>query len=538
MLLQQLELLAEQLPLLVQQLQRAVAQTAAGTQPLLASDGQGLTSGLTVPKPDAAISQRTLALVLALQQQQQQQQQQQEKQQQQAHRSYSSIASLSPSQLLNSYFNANAHGRSEAELQPQHFLNTNEIAAIELHKMKSAFSPCIHLVAPSKHPQHCDEQSLQLRSQEEQPAAKRRRVVDVTHVENRESNYKCIKQNPSGDADRQHGTARSKSKPLPCSGLQRAPARKAHYVTARLEGQLALDNLTISVKDVRLGLEGARLIAARLMHNIGNRSSGGSSTSGGGEDMSCETPCCDLARQDTNTSVTSTPRSENAIDAKVDATRTVCAEATDSIHEAKQSEAAATNKEAQPVQTLSLTACSIGDDGIAIIAEALAQGDCSSQLHSLNLAGNYISDKGAIALAAALSKCSSLSLLNLSNNQVHAEGAKAIARAICDGALGRSLRSLSLFGNHVGPEGAAALAVALTPLPANKSFGQALTTLDLYANNVKDGGAKALASMLETNTTLTSLNLRDNRLGPDGAYSLADALKVNATLRCLDIRGM
>jgi V8-like Glu-specific endopeptidase len=103
----------------------------------------------------------------------------------------------------------------------------------------------------------------------------------------------------------------------------------------------------------------------------------------------------------------------------------------------------------------------IGDDGIGILCE-----DYAHCLHSLDLSGNGITDKGACRLAAI-----------------------------------PALTMLDLSGNKIGDEGARALV-------ANKT----LTQLDLRANRIGDEGAKALAA----NTTLTLLDLRWNQVTAEG----------------------
>merc|ERR1719473_151463 len=141
--------------------------------------------------------------------------------------------------------------------------------------------------------------------------------------------------------------------------------------------------------------------------------------------------------------------------------------------------------------TLSVAYASIGDEGVAEVAKFVRD---NSFVKYLDLRGNNIQAKGAIALANGIK-------------------------------LNRSLRSLNLKWNAIGkdPTGVSALCDALK---SNLTIGH----VDLRNNRINNIGAKHIAEMLKANTTITHLDLSWNDLGVDGGIALLDGLKRNQTL--------
>ncbi|KAK3284652.1 hypothetical protein CYMTET_7715 [Cymbomonas tetramitiformis] len=195
------------------------------------------------------------------------------------------------------------------------------------------------------------------------------------------------------------------------------------------------------------------------------------------------------------------------------------------------------------------------DDDAKILAKALKMNDCKMKV--LRLEGNKIGDKGAKALAVALTPNEkgvfnvSLNTLDLTKNTIGDEGAKALAVALtpnAEGVFNTSLNTLNLQKNEIGPEGAKALAIALTP-NADGVFNTSLNTLDLCRNQIGPEGAKALAVALTPNaegvfnTSLNTLLLAVNNIGNEGASALAVALApneagvFNTSLNTLDVLG-
>lgn len=151
--------------------------------------------------------------------------------------------------------------------------------------------------------------------------------------------------------------------------------------------------------------------------------------------------------------------------------------------------------------TLDLSYNALGDEPIGMLAQAIANENCS--LHTLDLHGNDAADVGAGALA------------------------KGVASETC------SLNTLYLWNNHVGNDGARALAKAIEEPTCS------LHTLDLSYNEVGDEGARALVQALQSETcTLHTLDLRWNRAGDDCARDVSDALALSRARRRRRYHGM
>ncbi|MFN7663072.1 MAG: hypothetical protein ACK5PQ_05085 [Alphaproteobacteria bacterium] len=144
-------------------------------------------------------------------------------------------------------------------------------------------------------------------------------------------------------------------------------------------------------------------------------------------------------------------------------------------------------------------------------------------LTHLNLSGNFIGDKGVIALAKALQHLTKLTCLNLELNDTGDEGAHALAKAIS--AHCPNLTDLDLGYNQITDEGTRALAQALFAGRPPK-----FAKLSLSDNHIRDEGARALAQALQYHTKLTRLYLNENRMGDEGALALQALQKANPTL--------
>ncbi|KAJ8604159.1 hypothetical protein CTAYLR_008582 [Chrysophaeum taylorii] len=147
-------------------------------------------------------------------------------------------------------------------------------------------------------------------------------------------------------------------------------------------------------------------------------------------------------------------------------------------------------------------------------------------LKELNLYSGTIGDPGAVRLAKALEKNTSLQSLDLGFNSIWAEGAVCLAESL---EKNTSLKALNLGGNSIGAEGAARLAESL-------EMNTTLQTLDLGWNSISDQGAAHLAAALEKNTSLQMLKLWDNDIGTEGAARLAVSLEKNTSLQTLDLK--
>mmetsp|Transcript_18091 Transcript_18091/g.51795 ORF Transcript_18091/g.51795 Transcript_18091/m.51795 type:complete len:414 (+) Transcript_18091:213-1454(+) len=159
----------------------------------------------------------------------------------------------------------------------------------------------------------------------------------------------------------------------------------------------------------------------------------------------------------------------------------------------------------------------IGDDGVQILVDALANGH-SSKVQTLNLIGNNVFAAGALSLTSMLRShhVPSLTKLQLQQNTIGAKGAIFLADALKDKQC--NLRHLHLKSCNVGVRGAIALSEALAS-PHCK-----LQDLRLEMNNIGDEGCRHIAQALCTNgnSQLYSLELKGNAIGPAGAIAIAE----------------
>ena len=140
----------------------------------------------------------------------------------------------------------------------------------------------------------------------------------------------------------------------------------------------------------------------------------------------------------------------------------------------------------------------------------------------------HISSEGAVELAAALCKNTTLEHLNLSDNPIgeHVEGVTAVANMLVEN---KTLTELNLRDCHISSEGAVELADALCK-------NSTLKRLYLDGNPIGVEGASSMSDMLQHNTSLEELWLRDDSVGEEGVRQLINSLKHNQTLRQLWLR--
>jgi len=148
--------------------------------------------------------------------------------------------------------------------------------------------------------------------------------------------------------------------------------------------------------------------------------------------------------------------------------------------------------------------------------------ESNRQSSTLSLAYASISDEGVAETAKFVRDNPFVKYLDLRGNNIQAKGAIALANGI---KLNRSLRSLNLKWNSIGrdPSGVGALCDALK---SNLTIGH----VDFRNNRINNIGAKHIAEMLKANTTISHIDLSWNDLGVDGGIALLDGLKRNQTL--------
>ncbi|KAK3264964.1 hypothetical protein CYMTET_26332 [Cymbomonas tetramitiformis] len=190
------------------------------------------------------------------------------------------------------------------------------------------------------------------------------------------------------------------------------------------------------------------------------------------------------------------------------------------------------------LEMLGLSGNKIGPDGGRALGAVLREGALPN-LQELDLRGNLVAEKGAVAVLGALKSASGVSgsereagLPNLrrlylqDNYSIGVEGARALAAALI---VHGALEEVDLGKSQIGPEGAKALGSALEQ-------NATLRTLGLERCAVREDGARYLAKMLERNSTLETLRLGRNGIGDRGCFALAPALASNRTLQIIDLR--
>jgi len=146
------------------------------------------------------------------------------------------------------------------------------------------------------------------------------------------------------------------------------------------------------------------------------------------------------------------------------------------------------------IKRLNLNDTCLGDDGVATVAAALANG-AAPVLEELEMELNEITLAGAEPLAAALAEKTGLRIINLKENELEDDGALAIARGV----------------------------TGLT----------ALQILDLCTNQIKRGGACAVAKAVSNKMALHLLALDDNEISEAGIEALQGILKKAGKLEAL-----
>jgi hypothetical protein len=138
------------------------------------------------------------------------------------------------------------------------------------------------------------------------------------------------------------------------------------------------------------------------------------------------------------------------------------------------------------LQQLYLRGCGLGDQGIAVLANALAIRKAA--MLELDLRVNEITSVGVRSLVDNVEAVKTLTKLYLTGNPIGSEGATVLADA---------------FGRNVMP---------------------ALKRLNLRRCDIEDDGFVALMSALEQNTSLQILDLKNNDFGKRGFMALAESL--------------
>ena len=173
----------------------------------------------------------------------------------------------------------------------------------------------------------------------------------------------------------------------------------------------------------------------------------------------------------------------------------------------------------------------IGFNAVDFSFCGLAPADCTAvahflqsckQLSLISLAGNNIGPLGCVEIAKLfdISK-SQLTSLNLSYNNITDKGVKVLSEVLVNN---NKLHSLDLSGNNITDKGVKILSEVL--VDNNK-----LRSLDLSVNNITDKGVKLLSESLVNNNKLRSLNLSGNtEITNEAIKQIKQALNPNCTV--------
>jgi Ran GTPase-activating protein (RanGAP) involved in mRNA processing and transport len=204
------------------------------------------------------------------------------------------------------------------------------------------------------------------------------------------------------------------------------------------------------------------------------------------------------------------------------------------------------------LETLNLSQCNIGPEGIDDLEKCLMAGNEKraielnidsnplgpkvsnalsrmiaetnfhhSILKSLSLKNCAIGDEGLASLASCfLSNPSCLEKLNLSNNNIGESGIKSLSNSIQGGRMNiQQLTEIDFSDNHIGEQGIITFAESMIQ-EENRDGNSTLTSLDLTNTNCGVGGVTILMKC----TALRSLRLFNNKLGSTGIETISNFL--------------
>ena len=184
---------------------------------------------------------------------------------------------------------------------------------------------------------------------------------------------------------------------------------------------------------------------------------------------------------------------------------------------------------------------------------ALALGESSGTLNSIELRGNWLGPHGANLLSKALAGHASLTSLGLASCRAGDYGIMALVKVLLTSAPPQ-LERVDLSHNSVGDVGARELSTLLEAdaLPklieadlswngigprGGRYLGTALArntglqSLKLDWNGLMDRGARAIGEGLATNSGLQTLSLEHNAIKNEGGRALAQGLRTNGALK-------
>ena len=178
------------------------------------------------------------------------------------------------------------------------------------------------------------------------------------------------------------------------------------------------------------------------------------------------------------------------------------------------------------IKKLDISGCEVTIDGVEAIRNCLIN---NNTLQELNMSHCDISHESIAMIIDASRK---LQILNVSNNYIGAEkaalqelriGAMMVAKAI---SKNTSLQELDISRNNFKDDGSIAIVEQL-------KFNKTLQYLNMSANKITNIGTLYIAEALYVCTSLHTLNISKNRITYTGVISLLDYIEVNKTLKTL-----
>ncbi len=179
--------------------------------------------------------------------------------------------------------------------------------------------------------------------------------------------------------------------------------------------------------------------------------------------------------------------------------------------------------------TLSLSSCSIGDQGSKFLARGLSKCSHSQSMISLNLRHNDIHEEGIQHIVEVIENTSLISALDLSYNPIGNSGSSTLCEAL---STNTSLKGLNLYDCSLSLDDHGAI-------PRLLSINTTLEYLNLSLNSIGNTELKNICESLSTNTSLKSLYLTESSLtiSDDNGAALYQLLKINNSLEYLDLSG-
>ena len=175
------------------------------------------------------------------------------------------------------------------------------------------------------------------------------------------------------------------------------------------------------------------------------------------------------------------------------------------------------------LQEVDIQASNLQTMGAIQIAQALQK---ISSLTKLYINDNHITEAAADDIAAAIS-CNAIQVLDVSNNNLKATGVKKLAKSLQNV---YTLTNLYMSNNNITDSAADDIAVAISCNPHLKEF-------DIGENKLEGRGAIKLAKSLQHFSTLRKLFMDNNLITEEAADDIAAVISCNIHLQELNLGG-